>query len=493
MTVYIAEHRKTYQEIFKQIFQEHGSPTAFYSEGNGFLNALKTAQNIELVIINNTLPDADGITLCTAARELISDPFTPIILFTSQLKGETVGQLMDAGATDIFHPDQIASFEDYIENQQWLKEPIAANVLLVEDSIAQAAVLRSFLQQQGMTVYTAANISEAMTHFKSVPIDIVITDIELKDNDNGLELVHNIRRLPDPAGNTPIIAATSHEQTGSRVHFLSRGVDRCLSKPVSLPELFIESKNLIISSRNKINLNHALEQANAAMAAKSRFLASASHELRTPLNAIIGFSHLLPDKIKNEPPEQSLEACQLINEAGLHLLSLIDEIIDNAKFEDKEQPLEYTDVDTVALLKDCQAYLKQDVEDKNIEFILDINDETTLNTDGRRLKQVLLNLISNAVKYGKEGGTISVKTFRPNADTLAFSVSDDGIGIDQKYHDQVFEFFNRLGAEASEIQGSGIGLSTSKALVEQLGGSMSFESELGKGTTFTFSVFDQRI
>jgi PAS domain S-box-containing protein len=237
--------------------------------------------------------------------------------------------------------------------------------------------------------------------------------------------------------------------------------------------------------RNEQELREAKEAADAANRAKSDFLSNMSHELRTPLNAILGFGQLLKYNPKEPLTETQTTNVDIILKGGQHLLTLITEILDLAKIEAGKVTLSIEDVSARALFDDVRTMIAPTAEKSKIA--LDIaapEPDIRIRADHTRAKQVLLNLVSNAVKYNFEGGRVSVKIAVISGDRARIDVADTGPGIAPDKQLELFQPFNRLGAEATGIEGTGIGLALSKKLVEMMDGAIGFKSEIGVGSTF---------
>ncbi len=229
------------------------------------------------------------------------------------------------------------------------------------------------------------------------------------------------------------------------------------------------------------------DEATQANKAKSEFLASMSHELRTPLNAVLGFAQML--KLDTRAPLSSaqVEHVSSILQGGNHLLSLINEVLDLAKIEADQLDLRIQELDIAREISDCVALTAPlgDYRGIVIENQFDLNPQIRIRTDRLRLKQVLLNLLSNSVKFNKDKGTVTVSGSIIDSQYLRISVVDTGVGIDEKDFSSVFNMFHRLGADPMVAQeGTGIGLTVSKMLVEKMNGRIGFESQIGKGSTF---------
>lgn len=242
----------------------------------------------------------------------------------------------------------------------------------------------------------------------------------------------------------------------------------------------IELRNSLLESR---------QEAEKANQSKSKFLSSMSHELRTPLNSIIGFSDLL-ELMLNDPKQ--LGFIKNIKNSSSHLLDLINGVLDLATIDSGNLVLSLEDLDVCELLKTSIAMTQQEAAQKSIKLQLnDCNlaeDQTyVIKADLTRTKQIILNFISNAIKYNQGHNTIEIfieSLTHQDEKTFRINIQDSGMGIPEKHRDKVFEPFNRLGREAQSIEGTGIGLSICKTIAEAMGGTVGFESMEGKGSTF---------
>jgi len=232
----------------------------------------------------------------------------------------------------------------------------------------------------------------------------------------------------------------------------------------------------------------AKEDAVEANTAKSRFLSAMSHELRTPLNAIVGFSQLL--ELDTNLSSMQRDNIREIHKAGDHLLGLVNEILDLSKVESGSAQLKLESLSPASIARDCIGLMRADADARGISIDTDFSLEksTRVIADARRIKQVLLNLISNAVKYNVPNGSIKIRGQLEQDKYVRISVTDTGKGIPRGQREAIFRPFNRLSAEGSTIEGTGIGLTIAKQLVEQMGGDMNFSTLEGKGSTFWFSM-----
>jgi GAF domain-containing protein len=229
-------------------------------------------------------------------------------------------------------------------------------------------------------------------------------------------------------------------------------------------------------------------QLEAASRHKSEFLANMSHELRTPLNAIIGFSEILAEKMFGEINEKQTEYLQDILESGRHLLSLINDILDLSKIEAGRMELELSDFDLPNAIENALILVRERASRRGIRLGSTIDERLgAIGGDERKVKQVLLNLLSNALKFTPEGGRIDVGA-RLDDGVAEVSVADTGIGIAPADQDAVFEEFRQVGTADKKAEGTGLGLALSRKFIELHGGRIWVKSGVGVGSTFIFTL-----
>lgn len=251
--------------------------------------------------------------------------------------------------------------------------------------------------------------------------------------------------------------------------------------------LLISSVDITDRKKAEQEILAARMEAEKANQAKSEFLSRMSHELRTPLNSILGFAQLF--EMGDLTPVQSKGVKHIIS-SGMHLLDLINEVLDISKIEAGKLTLNIEPVKVNAIIREMQDIIEPLADERNILVRLDFttDDNICVAADRQRLKQILLNFISNAIKYNHEGGLVTIMTWKTetpdNHDKIRIMVKDNGIGISQEDQSKLFMPFERIGAEKSTTEGSGLGLTVVKKLVDAMEGTIGVNSEEGKGSEF---------
>lgn len=245
-------------------------------------------------------------------------------------------------------------------------------------------------------------------------------------------------------------------------------------------------------ARSRLLTNQALEDMREADTLKNQFIANMSHELRTPLNSIIGFSRVILNEIDGPITEKQEQDLTAICDAGYHLLGLINDILDLSKIEAGRMELSFTEVDLAEIVRGVISTAVGLVKDKDIELITDLPDDLPmLNADKVRIHQVLLNLVSNAVKFTEKGQVVvSARVMEISGQELVLvAVLDTGPGIRSEDQEELFKPFSQVDVSTTRITGgTGLGLSISRHLIELHGGRIWVESELGQGSTFAFTI-----
>lgn len=224
---------------------------------------------------------------------------------------------------------------------------------------------------------------------------------------------------------------------------------------------------------------------------QNQFLANVTHELRTPLNSIIGFSEALSGKLFGELNQKQQEYVNDIRVSGIRLLGMINEVLDIAKIESHTAKVNYSQVNINILTDEVCNILKPLLEKKHLKFVKEIKTDITVEADYIKLQQVLFNILGNAIKFSYNNSEIKIEAYRALKDII-IKISDNGIGIDKKYHKKIFNKFFQVSNTASVSETStGLGLTIAKEFIKLHRGNISIESEPGKGTTFIITIPDR--
>jgi signal transduction histidine kinase len=232
------------------------------------------------------------------------------------------------------------------------------------------------------------------------------------------------------------------------------------------------------------DLAAAKDEAERANAAKSEFMSRMSHELRTPLNSVLGFTQILQMELESE---EDLELVDHVYKSGQHLLTLINEVLDISRVESGIIGLTSEPLLLQELVFECLDIIGPQASERDVGIGYSDSFDYAVLADHLRLKQVILNLLSNAIKYNRSHGSVTLNC-QVSKNIVRFSVSDTGLGIAPELRERLFTAFDRLDAEARGIEGTGLGLTLSKTLIEAMGGTLGFETVVDQGTTFWFEL-----
>jgi signal transduction histidine kinase len=353
---------------------------------------------------------------------------------------------------------------------------------------------RQALESSGYAVGEAETGLDALSRIEAGPYDLVILDVLMPELD-GFE---TCKRLRDNSktSDLPVLMVTGLEDIASIEKAFAVGATNFMTKPLHWHLLNHQVKYIIRSADQQAALKAATLEAEAASKAKSNFLAKMSHELRTPMNAITGFMDLMQKEIFGPLGDARYkEYVGHIHESSDHLLDIINDILDFAKIESGKVELYESKVDVKRLIDKVANLVSPLASKGGVSINFDIApDLPAIKADETKLKQILLNLMSNAIKFTPEGGSVKFVARNLESGEVHLSVVDTGIGIAKKDLPNVFDAFVQVEDSLDRTyEGTGLGIPIAVALAELHDGSLSIESALGRGTTVNVRLPRSRV
>jgi len=347
----------------------------------------------------------------------------------------------------------------------------------------------------GFHVELAENGQEALKKIEKENFDLVLTDLKMPDPD-GLQLVSEIAKSKPEI---LTVLMTGHGTIDSALEAMKRGASDYLTKPLNLEEMFVRLQKVLEEKQRFVRLKDfatQLEKANEELKRidemKSEFVSVASHELRTPLAAIKNAVQLILQGKTGEINENQKKFLSMADRNISRLTNILNDLLNLSKIESGKIEMKIEELDPRALTEFILSSLRPQAEGRSIQLKMEIEKKLpSVYGDREKVEQILTNLVGNAIKFTPEGGEISVSA-RPSprgGNKLAISVRDSGIGISEDQQEKIFEKFHQVeGSLHRSVTGTGLGLAITKGLVEAHHGEIWVESEMGKGSTFTFTL-----
>jgi signal transduction histidine kinase len=370
-----------------------------------------------------------------------------------------------------------------------------ALILVVDDDPGTRLVMRETLESAGFAVTEASDGVEGCLRYEEHHPDLLLVDI-IMPNMDGYGLCRELRSRPDAAF-VPIVVVTGTDDVSSVARAFDAGATDFMWKPANWAILNYRVRYVLRAEelrRNQERLIVAKEVAEAANRSKSAFLANMSHELRTPLNAIIGFSGMINARMFGPLGDKYAEYASIIDASGRHLLAIINDILDTAKADADKLSLVEQTVDLAEVVGLGSEIVQDIARQARIDFTSEIGGPLPkVIGDPAKLTQILVNLLTNAIKYTEPGGRVRLKVEQAPDQGVTFSVEDNGIGMSTDEIAIALEPFGQIDAGLTrKHDGVGLGLPLTKRLVELHGGVMEIKSMRGEGTVVTVRLPEER-
>lgn len=496
----------------------------------------------DLILLSSLLPDIDGFEVCRSLKENQITRNIPVVFLMDKSHRECIARGFSVGGIDYIkktclREEILAKVQTHLHFNALVKQDKQFDQLKVknaelEKEIAdqKRAVTIARIQNQALEAFAQGNklsdIIDFLTkglesQFEGSMCSVLLFDdedqslhhcsspslpLEFSQAIDGMKIGPVVGACGTAAYTKKLVVSENIETdplwARARKFALSHNLRSCWSRPILTSDGKLlgtfavyynvprrpekEELDLIESFAYVAGVAIGSVELKKNSKAKSDFLARMSHELRTPMNAIMGFTQLLGMDNQNPLNKNQKEHLGIISSAGKHLMQLIDEVLELAKIETGNLSLSIDVIHLNALVENVLSISKPLADEKGVtlECLKQEGEDYFIEADSLRLIEVLLNLISNAIKYNKSGGSVQLILEKRNGVTIRTGIKDTGHGISKENISRLFKPFERFDVDSELIDGSGIGLSISKQLVEKMNGTIGFESEFGKGSLF---------
>ena len=465
-----------------------------------------------LLLVDAVMPNLDGYALCRELRSRDATQRTPIVMVTGLQDNEALDRAYEAGATDFIvkpveweslaqrvryvlrNAGEFSDFQDRPNNRRGARPDDAekptprdasarVSILIVDDDPVIRAVMSEVLEDEGHDIIEAEDGFAAYNACLHTVPGLVITDA-IMPGLNGFDLCRLLRRRAETQ-HVPALVITGLNGEQSVAAAYDAGATDFIVKSDNWQILKYRVRYTLRTARAVADLVAAKQRAEESDRAKSLLLANMSHELRTPLNAVIGFSEIMHQQMLGPLSTQYVEYAKIIGDSGSHLLTIINDLLDLATSDAKELKIANDAVNIAHVVTFSANMISAMAKEAGVECRVEADSGLpAFRGDAKKLSQVLIHLLTNAVKFTPAGGHVTIKAWRDPAGGLILRVEDTGVGIPR---DKVQLALAPFGQIASQIgrknSGVGLGLPLSKRLVELHDGTLEIASEPGVGTT----------
>ncbi len=367
------------------------------------------------------------------------------------------------------------------------------SILIVDDNPANCELLSKRLSRQGYNCFQAFSGKQALELIEQETPDMMLLDMVMPHMD-GLDVLRTLRQRHDSIS-LPVLMVTAKNSGEDVVSAFAAGANDYIEKPVDFPVLLARLQHHLEHKRldDEVKISRArLQEQNRKLEMgsqyKNNFLSSMSHELRTPLNAVLGFSEVLLDEMLGPLNDKQKQYCREIYNSGAYLLLIINDLLDLSKIEAGKLVLEPQPTDVPGLVNAVIELVKEKAQRAGITLIGEVDEHLhPMGWDPLRVKQMLINLLGNAIKFTESGKQVKLSVVRAANGEISLCVADQGCGIAKEDLERIFQPFEQAASPMKKrtAEGTGLGLALVSSLVSLHGGRVEVESQVGVGSRFT--------